>query len=636
MRSIPSQSAQPSRLMHRETARPAVSSVVRTGLPGDPFTPAAARRFARAALDEWADTVPLDLTVADDAVLVVSELVTNAVVHAGTAVELVVRLAEDAEDAPAAVVVEVSDHHPTRTVAGRDPAGTAHGGGLHLVAAVCECWGVTYRPGLKTVWARVPLDGRGPGPHHPPGQPGRRPVVPFAPDSTAEAAVGHPYDEDDTDTDRDWDGRSALSFLAESSELLAGQLDEDMVAALAGQLLVPRVAHWSALWLDPEGTGPVAGTGPRPGGVWHIDESATERLRNALSKEAPQVPDPTRTGAVPVPWPYDADTETGSALAYPLVAGGRGLGTLMIGRRGPHPVPSGVTTLVEDFARRVALAIGAARRYARQATISRVLQRGLLPSQVARIPGVDSHVVYEPSDDSVAGGDFYDIFPAGGIGDRWGFMLGDVQGSGPEAAVVTGLARPWLRLLAREEHQVGEVLDRLNGLLLDDATEAAEAAALMAAAAGGQDVPDRPQPRFLSLLYGEITPLGADGGAHCTVACAGHPLPLLLRPDGTVRQVAEPQILLGVVGDVAYESHTFDLEPGDTLLCVTDGVTERRSGGRMFDDGDGLERALADCAGLTAEQTADRIRQAVHAFGDAPVGDDLALLVLQARRPGEG
>ncbi|WP_157877025.1 PP2C family protein-serine/threonine phosphatase, partial [Streptomyces graminilatus] len=250
-------------------------------------------------------------------------------------------------------------------------------------------------------------------------------------------------------------------------------------------------------------------------------------------------------------------------------------------------------------------------------------------------------------------GDFYDLFPAGD--GRWCFAVGDVQGKGPEAAVVIGLARPWLRLLAREGYRVADVLDRLNQLLLDDATETADAAARALVAADGRSgvpvgavgamgsfvpgVPggvrpgEGPQTRFLSLLYGELVPF--EGGVRCTVASAGHPLPLVLRAGGEVGTAAEPQTLLGVVEDETYTSGSFELRPGDSLLCVTDGVTERRCGPRQFDDGDGLATALADCDGLDAQRIAERIRRLVHEFGEQPPEDDLALLVLQAEPLGE-
>ncbi|PVE12409.1 SpoIIE family protein phosphatase [Streptomyces scopuliridis] len=649
-------------------------STSRTSLPGNPLAPSAARRFTRAALADWTSLGLLttctfcqgdegcspgehstDL-LADDAVLIVDELVTNAVVHAGTTVDLLCRLEDPGEDAsgtpdgegeePAAVVLEVSDHHPARAIqsdaTGQAPAGTPeYGRGLQLVAALAERWGITYRSGLKTVWARLPLEGRDPGQDQ-----GTEPALRRG---LRAAEILAPATRRTVRDDPEWTGRGALSFLAEASELLAGQLDEDLVAALAGQLLVPRLAEWCAVWLD--GEGGQQGAAPRLARVWHADEARIEPLRRILEKEPPRLPVSPRGGPVRMPWPgagsgAGADSgsgsgpDSGAALACRLVANGRALGTLLLGRPGRGPVPDEVTALIEDFARRVALAIGAARRYTRQVTISRVLQRGLLPSQVARIPGIASSLVYEPSDDGLAGGDFYDVFPCP-PGDRWCFMLGDVQGSGPEAAVVTGLARPWLRLLAREGYRVGAVLDRLNRLLLDDATEAAESASLMVAASAASGVSSLPatppspsegsQARFLSLLYGELMPLpGAGGAVRCTLASAGHPLPLLLRPDGTVRPAAEPQLLLGVVEQVAYESSTFDLEPGDTLLCVTDGVTERRSGRRMLDDGDGLARALAGCVGLTAQGVAERIRQVVHDFDESPPEDDVALLVLQA------
>ncbi|MFI6374898.1 SpoIIE family protein phosphatase [Streptomyces sp. NPDC050546] len=692
-------------------------------LSGSSLAPGTARALVRSALAEWTrlglpGTEHLTDRLADDATLVVSELVTNAVVHAGTDVELECRLESggdghggDTDDKEtAALVVEVCDHHPSRAPRGGEPE-TPHdmpeyGRGLRLVGALSEAWGITYRTGRKTVWARLPAGGCTAGEQieayaeeqalarglrvaeilAPEPEPG---VVPAGGGKGEAGEAGwrrrdgwdreHPRDsrglwdrqdsrgprdrQDPQDSHglrdwRDWNdvrdwrdrheggcdgrdgawlGRGALSFLAEASDLLAGQLDEDLVAALAGQLIVPRLADWCAVWLEDEATGGGWSGGAGAGGarlarVWHGSENRIEELRRALEKDPPHPSDPPGSGPVDYPWPGEAlgeaPGEPGSALAYRLVAGGRPLGTLVIGRSGAAGFPDEITGLVEDLSRRVALAIGAARQYARQATISAVLQRGLLPGAVAEIPGVRSALVYEPYDKGGPSGDFYDLFPAGD--GRWCFAVGDVQGKGPEAAVVIGLARPWLRLLAREGYRVADVLDRLNQLLLDDATEAADAAARALVAAGARPTPpgDGPQTRFLSLLYGELVPF--DGGVRCTVASAGHPLPLLLGAGGEVHATAQPQTLLGVVEDATYTSDTFELRSGDTLLCVTDGVTERRSGSRQFDDEDGLAAALAGCAGLDAELIAERIKRLVHEFGARPPADDLALLVLQA------
>ncbi|WP_345620418.1 ATP-binding SpoIIE family protein phosphatase [Streptomyces ziwulingensis] len=661
-------------------------------LPGGSMAPGAARALVRGALADWiglalAGTEYLTDRLADDALLVVSELVTNAVVHAGTDVGVVCRLLVSGT-----LVIEVSDHHPRRSPRGGDAVCAAdtpeYGRGLRLVAMLSDAWGITYRTGAKTIWASLPATpapaaenpeepggpegprrsghssrpchagqpgdpttpGRSATPNQPPASPD-----PQEPDSQEpDPQQSHPAEPRDRDRDRDqdrdrdrnrnrdrdreWLGRGALSFLAEASDLLAGQLDEDLIASLAGQLLVPRLADWCAVWLEDEslsraswGDGNASAAGVRLARVWHGSENRIEELRRALEKDPPCPPDPWRSGPVAYHWPGEAlgpRESWGAALAYRLVAGGRPLGTLVIGRARAPRFPDEITGLVEDLGRRVALAVGTARQYARQATISAVLQRGLLPGAVAEIPGMRSALVYEPCDKGGPSGDFYDLFPAGD--GRWCFAVGDVQGKGPEAAVVIGLARPWLRLLAREGYGVADVLDRLNQLLLDDATEAADAAARALVAVGGRPVApgDGPQTRFLSLLFGELVP--HDRGVRCTLASAGHPLPLLLTPDGDVRTVARPQTLLGVVEDETYLIDTFDIRPGDSLLCVTDGVTERRSGSRQFDDADGLATALAGCAGLGAGLIAERIRRLVHAFGDRPLEDDMALLVLQA------
>ncbi|GAA1139923.1 hypothetical protein GCM10009577_75310 [Streptomyces javensis] len=685
------------------------SASARVSLPCSPLAASAARRFVRAALADWAALeVPaadrVTDQVADEAVLLVSELVTNAVVHAGTAVEVSCALdVSDREGEPPSLVVEVTDHHPTRVVRGDppdadEPPEYAGGHGLRLVAEVAESWGTTYRRATKSVWFQMAVAPSGPA-----AAGGMGSAFMDAVDAMDAAAAMDAMDAMDAvdaasatgagpdggfgtgvvpegvgpvpeglgpvgdgrkeaveaveivapgqglvpvRRDSEWIQRGALSFLAEASDLLAGQFDEDMVTSLAGQLLVPRLADWCAIWLDST-SGP-----PRLARVWHASEGRIEGLRQVLEKEPPHVPTAVRGGAVEWPWPADpaAYGPGGAALACRLVAGGRALGTLLLGRAGLVRMPAEVVGLIEDFARRVALALASARRYTRQATISRVLQRGLLPSVIPRIPGVESAVVYEPTGEISAGGDFYDVFPAGD--GRWCFVLGDVCGNGPEAAVVTGLVRPWLRLLAREGYGVGEVLDRLNQLLGEEAVEQAVEGAAEAVVAGveavggpagvvelvdgglvgGAGLPaGGGVARFLSLLYGELEPLGDGLGVRCTLASAGHPLPLVLRPDGEVRTVAEPQILLGVVDDVSYESESFDLTPGETLLCVTDGVTEHRSGDRQFDDEDGLAATFALCAGLSARQVAERVRRAVDEFAPDPPDDDLAMLVLRVQ-----
>ncbi|MGW7414030.1 SpoIIE family protein phosphatase [Streptomyces sp. NPDC054863] len=644
MAPIPTQRDNGARARSPWAGRHEIHSEARTSLPGNPLAPSAARKFLRAAVADWSGTplLPADEgfagRLADDAALVVNELVTNAVVHAGTTVELLCRIEPAGTTSETAVlVIEVSDHHPSRVVRNepqrRDRSDAPeYGRGLHLVAGLAESWGVTYRTGLKTVWAALPLDGWQPaaanGPmltptalaSHQALQRGLRVAEILAPLPRRQLR----------DEDPDWINRGALSFLAEASDLLAGQFDQDMVVALAAQLLVPRLADWCAVWLDPEGGGP--GAEPRLARVWHAREGCMEELRTLLEKEPPKLPESARGGPVALPWPGTAESfgGAGAVLACQMVVGGRRVGILMLGRAGILRIPDEVTGLIEDFVRRVALAVGAARRYTQQATISSVLQRALLPSQVAEIPGLTSALVYQPRGEGLAGGDFYDVFHA--AEGRWCFALGDVQGNGPEAAVVTGLVRPWLRLLAREGYQVSEVLDRLNRLLLDDATESADAAARLVAAAGGQELPDGPQARFLSMLYGELEPLPeADGGGvRCTLSSAGHPLPLVLRPDGAVRAAAQPGVLLGVLDDAAYESETFVLAPGEVLLSVTDGVTERRCGRVMFDDGEGLAAELAECAGLSAQGVAERITGAVHRFAADPPDDDMALLVLRA------
>ncbi|MEU9578644.1 SpoIIE family protein phosphatase [Streptomyces chilikensis] len=424
--------------------------------------------------------------------------------------------------------------------------------------------------------------------------------------------------------------RGSLSFLVEASDLLAGTLDRDQTLALMAQMTVPTLATWCAVYTinDPSSE-------PYLSYVLHEDEDRIDGLKALLSKISPPDPVPTpgaRVWTAPFEAAHEAALRTsmrslglgepttlssgigptlatasavgGETVVLPLVARNRVIGMLTLGKPTDEHFRQESLELAEDLSRRAALALDNARLYSERMAISQSLQRSLLPPELPRIDGVEVEVIYQAAGEgNEVGGDFYDIFP---IRDgAYGFAIGDVCGTGPNAAAVTGLARHALRLLAREGLSGPAVLQRLNSAILDEGERS----------------------RFLTLLYGELWPQ-EDGSALLKVVCAGHPLPLRLRQDGTVEPAAEPQPLLGVMDDLELYEETRVLDPGDVLLCVTDGITERREGMRMLGD-DGLADVLTTCTGLTAGAVAARVLRAVERFASEPPSDDMAILAMR-------
>ncbi|WP_373300064.1 SpoIIE family protein phosphatase [Streptomyces albospinus] len=424
--------------------------------------------------------------------------------------------------------------------------------------------------------------------------------------------------------------RGSLSFLVEASDLLAGTLDRDQTLALMAQMTVPTLATWCAVYTVAD-----QASEPELSYVLHEDEDRIDGLKTLLMKVDPPEPVPTpgaRVWTAPADAAHDAALRTslrslgleesarpstgpgatlatasavgGETVVLPLVARNRVIGMLTLGKPTEEHFRQEILELAEDLSRRAALALDNARLYSERTAISQSLQRSLLPPELPDIPGVEVEVIYRAAGEgNEVGGDFYDLFP---IRDgAYGFAIGDVCGTGPEAAAVTGLARHALRLLAREGFGGPAVLERLNAAILDEGARS----------------------RFLTLLYGELWPQD-DGSAVLKVVCAGHPLPLRLRQDGTVEPAAEPQPLLGVLDDLELYEQTVTLDPGDVLLCVTDGVTERREGTRMLGD-DGLTDVLTTCTGLTAGAVAARVLRAVERFAAEPASDDMAILAMR-------
>jgi anti-sigma regulatory factor (Ser/Thr protein kinase) len=121
---------------------------------------AAPRRFVRDTLRLWELTgrsARQDALV-DDAILLTSELVTNAVLHAGTPVQVTCRLLGDEPDAAVEIAVldrRPSQLHPDNPHTAAEAAERTNGRGLQLPAQLASAWGVTYARAAKAVWFRM-------------------------------------------------------------------------------------------------------------------------------------------------------------------------------------------------------------------------------------------------------------------------------------------------------------------------------------------------------------------------------------------------------------------------------------------------------------------------------------------------
>jgi PAS domain S-box-containing protein len=413
----------------------------------------------------------------------------------------------------------------------------------------------------------------------------------------------------------------AQRFLAESSSILGASLDPDEFLRDVAALAVPEVADWCAIDLrgaDGE-IERVALAHADPAMVAYLRELTT---RYPLDRAAPRgVPNVLRTGS---PEMYEeipdavlraaavdaehhhllSELQMRSAMVVPMIARGRTIGALSLATG-----PSGRRfdrqdlELAEELARRCASAVDNARLYRERAYIARTLQQSLLPIELPEIPGIEAAARFLPTGEgSEVGGDFYDLFESGRRG--WTVVMGDVCGKGADAAAVTALARYTLRTAAMGQSVPSRSLRMLNEALLRQ----------------------RDDRRFCTVAYAYLEV--RDGGGRMGIASGGHPLPLLLHPDGKVEPIGEHGTLLGVVDDPRLEDRAVTLSPGDAVIFYTDGVIEGRGDNDVLDE-EGLARLVSACAGRGADAIAATVEQAALRSQGGPPDDDIAVLVLR-------
>ncbi len=155
----------------------------------------------------------------------------------------------------------------------------------------------------------------------------------------------------------------------------------------------------------------------------------------------------------------------GSFIAIALTQGAEHLGVFVLGRSHERPVFSEFDLAVaEELGRRISVGLTNVDTFARDHSVSEVLQRSVLPDELPSVPGVDLAVVYLPATEGVeVGGDWYDAFPLGeGL---LGVVIGDVVGHNLASASAMNQVRNALRAFAVDDPRPGRVLERTNAAL---------------------------------------------------------------------------------------------------------------------------------------------------------------------------
>jgi GAF domain-containing protein len=407
--------------------------------------------------------------------------------------------------------------------------------------------------------------------------------------------------------------RDTLELLNEAIRILVGPLDPSEIVRSLVRLAVPQLAPWCAVYVadrkrlrrvaievagDPGFAAELQGGGTVP-----IDAEAPLALsfRTGETLVVPEV------SAEMVRRVYDADLAARilrhgherpwTALVVPVKAAGRTIGVMsLVSREWRGDPPHQIRHAAEGLAGRAGIAIFNADSFERERLTAALLTEALLPGDLPTIPGHEVAARYLPAAGAVAG-DWFDVahLPSG----LFLLGLGDAAGQGIPAASLMARLRNAARGVAVGGEAPSGILHGLSLLIAEDDAESLAAA-----------------------CYATLEP--AQGAV--VWAAAGHVPPLVWSASGDdARYLAEAQRPpLGVPSTSSPLDHALQLDPGDALVLVSDGVLERRDAD--FGERLGILRSLVVRHGeRRAAELADLLQDVLC---DAPE-DDCCMLVLK-------
>lgn len=230
-----------------------------------------------------------------------------------------------------------------------------------------------------------------------------------------------------------------------------------------------------------------------------------------------------------------------------------------------------------------------------------LLQKAVVPTVMHDAPGYTLADNFIPGTaDKSIGGDFYDVFET--EDGKTALLIGDVEGKGIEAASLAVTVRSIIQAFAYDFSRPDLALNHANAVSYTRS---------------------RFYKRFATVFLAVLDPKTGQ----FAYASAGHPPPMILRIDGHVEILKSGQFPIGIDNNTQYISSESQLNPGDTLVMYTDGITESRRGPIMYGH-DGIKTTLEKCKKCKPEKILHEIFDAAIKASDDDLEDDAAVVII--------
>ncbi|MDJ0873944.1 MAG: SpoIIE family protein phosphatase [Desulfobacterales bacterium] len=338
----------------------------------------------------------------------------------------------------------------------------------------------------------------------------------------------------------------------------------------------------------------------------------------------------------------DQPYEARSALAAPILKGRELFGVLSLVHARPGRFSEKTASLIQATVDHIAIVLENAQFYSRlenayqslaqakeqieaysgalaaELNKGRRMQRNFLPRRIPRIDGWALDARFHPA--RQVSGDFYDMFSISG--GRLGLVIADVCDKGVSAALFMGLIRSLIRIFMEDAQALpGTPAAEHAGCTDKDPMGAiAQINHYLETHHGREGI-------FATLFFGMLTP----ETGQLRYVNAGHESPLIISPEGAIRELKPTAPAVGMMLRARFETADLQIQPGDTLIAYTDGVTEAGTTPDSFFGATGVRKAI-DRARDASNDYLATLEQAVFEHLDgADLSDDIAMIAVYRR-----